>query len=237
MKVFGMELGGGGNGQTASPAANLTLSEQARALLSPLNLHWAGVGLLGLINLYLLIHIGFLWQTAHSQDDEALAQQGVALKTAEIAARPLEGLDGKLKSASTNADKFYLERLPVSYSEVATELGAVAASDHVRLTRVQYAQSAVDGDAAGQLTQVQMDASLSGDYRSLVQFINGLERDRVFFVITGMALTGQQTGQVNLRLRVTTYIRGAGSAEEMAKVQILPAPAPETVMAVSGGAR
>ncbi len=62
--------------------------------------------------------------------------------------------------------------------------------------------------SAGELTEVRMDASLSGDYRPLVQLINSLERDKMFFVIDGVTLTGQQTGTVNLRLRLTTYLRG-----------------------------
>ncbi len=219
-------------------AVTVNVVERTRGLLSPLNLHWAGVGLLGLLNLYLLIHIGLAWEAASSQDAEALARQQVALKTAQIAALPLQGLDGKLKNASSQADAFSLERLPLNYSEVATELGVLVKKDNVHLTRVQYAQSAVDGDAAGQLTQVTMDAGLSGDYRSLVTFINGLERDRVFFLITGISLTGQQTGQVNLRIRIVTYLRGLGSPEEMAAVQVVPEAAkPSVVDAAAGGAR
>jgi len=58
-----------------------------------------------------------------------------------------------------------------------------------------------------------MDAIISGDYRPVVQFINALERDKQFFVINGINLTGQQTGQVNLRLRMTTYLRDPNAAE------------------------
>ena len=208
---------------TRPKAFTVNVLERTRGVLSPLNLHWAGLGLLGLVNLYLLIHMGLAWRQASSQNAEALAQQQIALKTAQIAARPLAGLDVKLKDASSQADSFSLERLPLNYSEVAAELGALVKRDNVHLTRVQYAQNAVDGDAAGQLTQVTMDAGLSGDYRSLVTFINGLERDRVFFLITGISLTGQQTGQVNLRIRIVTYLRGLGSPAEMAAVQVVPA--------------
>jgi hypothetical protein len=55
---------------------------------------------------------------------------------------------------------------------------------------------------------VRIDASLSGDYRPLVELINSLERDKTFFVINTMTLTGQQTGTVSLRLGLTTYLRG-----------------------------
>ena len=57
-----------------------------------------------------------------------------------------------------------------------------------------------------------MDASLSGEYPGLMRFINGLERDKNFFLISGLTLTGQQGGVVNLRMRVITYLRAADAA-------------------------
>ena len=55
----------------------------------------------------------------------------------------------------------------------------------MKLTRVQYAYAPVLAGTAGELTEARMDASLSGDYRPLVLFINSLERDKMFFVING----------------------------------------------------
>jgi hypothetical protein len=42
-----------------------------------------------------------------------------------------------------------------------------------------------------------------------MRFINSLERDPMFFIIRAMAFTGQQGGLVNLRLRVSTWLRPA----------------------------
>ena len=203
-----------------SKAVTANVLARSRDWLNALNLHYAGVGLLVLVNLYLLMHMGFVWQKANSQDANAQAAQRVELKTAEIAARPLQGLDVKLAAASGNADRFYRERLPVSYSEVLTELGVLSKRQGVRLAHVNYTQAPVagegaSGEAAGQLTEVRMDASLSGQYRPLVLFLNGLERDRVFFVISGVTLTGQQTGTVSLRIRLATYLRGLTAAEKL----------------------
>jgi hypothetical protein len=75
----------------------------------------------------------------------------------------------------------------------------------VRLQGVQYLHSPIAEDPS--LTGLQMDARLSGDYRPLVEFLNALERDKQFFLIEGVGLTGQQSGTVNLRLRLTTYLR------------------------------
>jgi type IV pilus assembly protein PilO len=75
----------------------------------------------------------------------------------------------------------------------------------VRLTRVQYTQGA-PGPAS---PKSRMDASISGNYPAIMRFINSLERDPMFFIIRAMALTGQQGGLVNLRLRVSTWLRPA----------------------------
>jgi type IV pilus assembly protein PilO len=186
------------------------MSDRTRGWVTPLNLHFAGVAVLALVNIYLLVHMAFAWQAKHSRNAAALADQTVLLRTAEIAAKPLQGLDAKLASATGEADKFYDRRLPARVSDVAGELGALSKAQGVRLTRVQYAYTPVLADTPGEVTEDRIDASLSGDYRPLVQFINSLERDKLFFSINGLTLTGQQSGTVNLRLRLTTYLRGRG---------------------------
>jgi len=208
----------------------MNVRERTRGCLTVLNLHWAGVALLALVNTYLIIQMGVAWRSASSQNADALAAQQVQLKTAQIAAKPLQGLDVKLATASDQADKFYRQRLPVSYSQIASELGALRSKTKVRLSRVGYSQPVkgkggsdttvpTAANADGKLTEVLLDASLTGDYRGLVQFINGLERDKLFFLIDGVTLTGQQTGQVSLRIRVTTYLRGDAPAGDLEKAQ------------------
>ena len=75
----------------------------------------------------------------------------------------------------------------------------------MRLSRAQYTQDPPGTD----LTGISIDMSISGDYPQIMRFINSLERDQTFFVIRAMALTGQQGGLVNLRLRVSTWLRPA----------------------------
>lgn len=188
-------------------------AETMRGWMNLLNLHVAGVAVLALVNLYLLAHIFFAWSAANSRNADAMERQSVAMKTAEIAKKPLEGLDEKLTAATVNADKFYKQRLPFANSEVAGELGALARKQNVKLTRVGYTYAPVMAGSAGALTEVRMDASLSGDYRPLVLFINSLERDKMFFLIDGVSLTGQQSGTVGLRLRLTTYLRPPAGTE------------------------
>jgi hypothetical protein len=188
-------------------------AEKARRLGTLRNLHIAGVVVLGLVNLYLLVHMAFAWRAANSDNAAALADQTIARETAKIARQPLEGLDEKLVQATKDADKFYKQRLPFANSDVAGELGALAKKQGVKLIRVQYGYSPVLPGTAGELTEARMDASLSGDYRPLVLFVNALERDKMFFLITGVTLTGQQSGTVGLRVRLTTYLRSPVGTE------------------------
>jgi len=207
----------------SSAALATGFSARVRPMLTALNLHFAGVCLLALINVYLLLHIFFVWRQTANNSADALAEQTVQRKAAEISAKPLRGLDVKLERATEDADQFSQSRLPYADSQVAAELGALSKRENVKLTRVQYAPVAVLTGTAHELTEIRMDASLGGDYRPLVQFVNALERDKVFFVIEGMALSGQQSGTVNLRLGLTTYLRPA-RAEEVSKNVVVEEP-------------
>ena len=204
------------------------LTARARALLTTVNLHYAGVAALLVIVLYMAAHLVFLTEALHAHNADAFSQQRGLLTTAELQARPLRGLDSKLTDSTKAADSFYADRLPYAYSQVLTELGVLTKRANVRLVHVQYGQQPVL-TGSGALTQVNMDAAVSGDYRPVVEFINGLERDRLFFFVNSINLTGQQTGQVNLRVRLTTFLRQPNVSEPVAEV---PAPA-----AQNGGAR
>lgn len=191
-------------------------TERAKALMTELNVHFAGVAVLAMLMMYLAAQLLIVWQGLSSNDAAALAEARAQMTAAEIAAKPLRGLDGKLAMSTADADKFYQQRLPYAYSQVLTDLGALTTSKGVRLMHVQYAQSPVLTGEAG-LTELRLDANVAGDYRPVVEFINAVERDKLFFVISGINFSGQQTGQVNLRLRMMTYLRDPSVAESVAQ--------------------
>ncbi len=65
---------------------------RARTLGTLLNLHIAGVVVLGLVNLYLLVHMAFAWRASNSDNAAAIAEQTIAMKTAETADTSSAGL-------------------------------------------------------------------------------------------------------------------------------------------------
>ena len=117
---------------------------------------------------------------------------------------------------------FYGKRIPANYSSIAAQIGELEVKSGVRLSRLQYSQGATSGD----LTEISMDSGISGEYPQIMRFINGLERDETFFVIRAMALAGQQGGLVNLRLRVSTWLRRSDVPIGLPPTQAEPAPSP-----------
>jgi type IV pilus assembly protein PilO len=213
------------------------LTARARALLTALNLHFAGVAALGVVVLYLAVHSFFLGGSLSENNAAALENERSQMVRAELAAKPLRGLNEKVAESTHEADQFYATRLPYATSQVAAELGRLTIANNVHLARVEYAYAPLlSGKDA--LTEVRMDAGVAGDYRPVVEFINALERDKMFFLISSLNLSGQQTGQVNLRIRLTTFLREPTEAE-MAKA-LAGAHEAETVpggVAAAGGAR
>lgn len=183
-------------------AAPMTWRER---LVSPLTWHVAGVVVLAIVVVGLGVRLGMDWSATNGSSTDALKNKQVQLKTLEIQTEPLRGLDGRVSDSRKEMLAFYAKRIPPNYSTFASRIGDLGVKTGVRLTRVAYAQ----GKPIGDLTEISMEAGVSGEYPQIMHFINGLERDQTFFVVRAMTLTGQQGGMVNLRLRVSTWLRSA----------------------------
>jgi len=174
-------------------------------LASPLTWHMAGFFLLLALAVAMAIRLGLDWAVMDSHSSEVLAGKQIQLRALELQTAPLRGLDQRVQKTRKQLDDFYQKRIPPNYSSIDARIVELQVASGVRLTRVQYTQ----GAAGPGLTEISMDASISGDYPAIMRFVNSLERDQMFFIIRAMALTGQQGGLVNLRLRVSTWLRPA----------------------------
>lgn len=141
--------------------------------------------------------------TEASEQDYANMQNEFRIKEKE--AQPLRGMESKLKVAEKEIEAFYRERLPDESSEIAAELGRLAARNGVRISQAKYERKPVGWPG---LTRLEISANLEGDYLEAVKFINGLERDRLFFILNSVDLGEQQQGGfVRLGLKLETYLR------------------------------
>ena len=165
--------------------------------------HYGVLVLLLMLNLTLAVRLVFAWDRASAGNAARIEQRQAEYRAMKLKTTPLRGLDKKIQQAKLDQQAFYEKRFPATDSEVLTELGALTVKNNVLLARGQYAHRKPQQG----LVEMDMEASLSGDYAPIVRFINGLERDKVFFLIDGIALNGQQSGVVSLRMILTTYLR------------------------------
>ena len=178
---------------------------KSRNLATMLNLHLAGAVLLILFDLFLAVQLAIAWHDAGQDQSDAYAAAQATYAQLLAQSHHLEGLPAKIEAARKQGDAFYAARIPANDSSILAELGELSTRDHVRLSRAQYTPA----PALPGLTEVRVDASLTGSYTELMHFINDMERDKThaFFIIRAVTFTGQQGGLVNLRLRITTYMR------------------------------
>lgn len=174
-------------------------------LTSPLTWHYVGFVVLLLLTIGLGVRLGMDWAITDSHSSEIQAEKQVQLKTLQLQTAPLRGLDKRVDKTRDQMGGFYKQRIPPNYSSIASRIGELQVQSGVRLSRVQYTQGAPGAD----LTEISMDAGISGEYPQIMKFINSLERDQTFFLIRAMSLTGEQGGLVNLRLRLSTWLRPA----------------------------
>jgi type IV pilus assembly protein PilO len=185
-----------------------TTSPWRERLVSPLTWHYAGLAVLLVLIIGLGIRFGLDWAATSERSADALLTKQVELKALDVENGPLRGLDKRVNVTTGQIKNFYAKRVPANYSSILTEIGDLQVKSGVRMSRVQYAQ----GPPGSDLTEIIMDAGITGEYSQIMHFVNSLERDKTFFIIRAMTFTGQQGGLVNLRLRLSTWLRPADAA-------------------------
>lgn len=126
----------------------------------------------------------------------------LAVKTRGV--EPLRGMDKKVDVAKQQIGQFYNARFATRDSDIADELGKLAQQNGVHILQARYKQE--DPEPSG-VVPVTIDGDFSGDYLSLVRFINALERSKLFYMVDSVGLVGETTGPVRLDVRLHSYLK------------------------------
>ena len=182
-----------------------TMGERLR---SPLTWHIIAFGLLLAVAIVMCTLLGMDWMATNTHAADTLLGKQIQLREMKLQLAPLGGLDQTVEKTRGQLKTFFDERIPANYSAVESSMTDLEVKSGVRLARVQYSQ----GKPGQDLTPIMMDATISGNYPAIMHFVNGIERAKIFYVIQEMALTGEQNGLVNLRIRVSTWLRPEAAA-------------------------
>jgi type IV pilus assembly protein PilO len=124
------------------------------------------------------------------------------IKTREV--EPLGNMRDKVKTANGEIADFYKKRFPGQQSQIVTEFDQLAAANSVAVEQTKYK---VLDDETERLHPVEIEADLTGNYVALAKFINALERDDMFFLISSIQLGGEQKGPIKLQMKLQTYLK------------------------------
>ena len=100
---------------------------------SVLNLHFAGVALLLILNLVFAVRLFLAWSTLRAAGPEQLQQQQTAYRALQLEMSPLRGLPQKVDLSRTQAEEFYATRFPGAYSTISSAINDLATKNSVRL--------------------------------------------------------------------------------------------------------
>jgi type IV pilus assembly protein PilO len=174
-------------------------------LASPLTWHVAGFVILLAVAIALGVRLGMDWAATDSHSNQVLAGKQMQLKALELETEPLRGIDVRVDKTRGQIEKFEEKRIPPNYSSIDERIDELEVASGAHITRVQYTQRP---PGAG-LTEITVDANITGEYPAIMRLVNSIERDPIFFVIRAMSFTGQQGGLVSLRMELSTWLRPA----------------------------
>jgi type IV pilus assembly protein PilO len=118
---------------------------------------------------------------------------------------PPQTVDDRIKQAREQIAHFYEDRFLNGSAAIFQAVGKVADENHVRLSQANYKSAPSD---MPNLQQVEISATLSGNYLEAMKFINALEREKTFFIVNTVSLGDDKGGNVQIRVVIETYMRG-----------------------------
>lgn len=121
--------------------------------------------------------------------------------------RRAQDIRDSIPAIQKDCDRFEQSLSPAStgYSAVRSELGGTARKNGIQLEDLSFKPTE---DAARGLTEVLIDVTVTGEYKSVIGFLNGLQRSPNLFVIDALTLGSESTNQASSRLiKVSLHLR------------------------------
>ncbi len=96
-------------------------------------------------------------------------------------------------AARRDCDEFENSLPPAGtgYSIVSSELADLGHKAGLQISSLSFHQHDIQGRG---IAEVAVDATVAGDYKSVVHFLNGLQRSENYYAVDNLALTGESAG-------------------------------------------
>jgi hypothetical protein len=167
----------------------------------------------GAVALVLLVDVGliaFLWSNSRQDRGDLAAERHRLSAEAKLLQADVnrgEGIRQSLPAVGKESDGFYRESFldgSTGYSEIESDLGGIAAKSGVHTSGFTFKQTPI---ANRGVTEISIATSVAADYPAIIQFINGLERSKNFYLLDNLRLASAAPGSIHLDLALHTYFR------------------------------
>jgi hypothetical protein len=157
----------------------------------------------------------YTWQAGATPRNEKqdLTDQTRQLKVLQADVERAKGIQNRMPAIQADCDRFERTLFPAStgYSSATADLDGIAKKAGAQIQDLSFKQQEIP---ARGLTNVEITATVSGNYSSVVRFVNGLQRSDNTYVLESLSLgTETQTAgpgsQIKITLHVQTYFRTA----------------------------
>ena len=170
---------------------------------------WTGAALA----LLLAADIGlgvFLWETSREAPGEMRAERDRLVDQERLLKADVERgnkIRASLPQVGRDCQKFYQQSFldnAIGYSSIESDLGAIAAKAGLKTSGFSFSREDIKDRG---VTEMTITTSVDGNYPSVIEFINGLERSKNFYLLNNLSLTSASAGGIKLQLELHTYFR------------------------------
>jgi Tfp pilus assembly protein PilO len=165
--------------------------------------------LLATIVLADLVLVGINWNLTASprapRTELKVLERQHALLAADVARA--QKIRENLPAIQKESDGFFHDQfrpIGTGYSALEDDLGVLARTSGLRTEGLSFRQQQAD---KGGVTEVQIGATVDGDYASVVRFIDSLERSQSFYILDSLSLAPGSAGELKLNLQLRTFFR------------------------------
>lgn len=162
----------------------------------------------------------YSWQLASGPytADSEFKKENLQLALLRGDIKKAQSVKEEMPTAKQDCDKFERSLPPASTgsSSLVSELDDIARKSGLQIVVLTTKPQEL---AKRALTEVDIDATVSGDYASVVKFVNGLQRSHSFYILDGLALSSEGQTQprtpqtphaaIRVALHLRTYFREA----------------------------
>jgi hypothetical protein len=170
---------------------------------------WIGAALALLLAADIALAV-FLVRSSREAPDEMRAQRDRLTVESRLLKADVERgqkIRASLPQVGKDCQDFYQRSFldaTSGYSSIETDLGSIAAKAGLKTSGFSFKEEEIKDRG---VTEMTITTSVDGNYAAVIEFINGLERSKNFYLLNNLSLNSATSGEIKLALELHTYFR------------------------------